>query len=72
MCGDARWRCYTQNFPKTGGSDVEGTYVWMQFLPFEEADTNPALQAYVDSVGADNVDVVRCTGVAGRACCSNT
>ncbi len=48
--------CYTQNFLETAGSDAEGTYVWMQFLPFEEADTNPALQAYVDSVGADNVD----------------
>ena len=48
--------CYTRSFAATGGSDVEGTYVWMQFLPFEEADANPALQAYVDSVGADKVD----------------
>ena len=23
--------------------------MWMQFLPFEEADSNPALQAYVDA-----------------------
>jgi ABC-type branched-subunit amino acid transport system substrate-binding protein len=48
--------CYTQNFIETAGSDAEGTYVWMQFLPFEEADTNPALAAYVDSVGADSTD----------------
>ena len=52
-CGLA---CYTRNLLETGGSDVEGTYVWMQFLPFEEADTNAALQAYVDAVGADKVD----------------
>jgi hypothetical protein len=48
--------CYTQSFLETGGSDVEGTYVWMQFLPFEEADSNPALQSYVDLVGADDAD----------------
>lgn len=42
--------CYTENF-KTGGSAVDGTYVWMQFVPFEEASTNKAVQAYVDAVG---------------------
>lgn len=52
-CGQA---CYTQGFLETGGADVEGTYVWMQFLPFEEADSNPALQAYVDGVGIENAD----------------
>jgi hypothetical protein len=48
--------CYTKLFLEEGGTDIEGTYVWMQFLPFEEADTNEALKAYVDSVGADKVD----------------
>jgi ABC-type branched-subunit amino acid transport system substrate-binding protein len=48
--------CYTQNFLETAGSDAEDTYVWMQFLPFEEADTNDALAAYMDAVGADNAD----------------
>ena len=48
--------CYTKNFKENAGSTGEGTYVWMQFLPFEEADTNAALAAYVDSVGADKVD----------------
>jgi hypothetical protein len=47
--------CYTRAMLE-GGPDVEGTYVWMQFLPFEEADTNAELQAYVDGVGADKVD----------------
>jgi ABC-type branched-subunit amino acid transport system substrate-binding protein len=48
--------CYTRNFLATGGADVEGTYVWMQFLPFEEADSNKALKSYVDAVGANKVD----------------
>jgi ABC-type branched-subunit amino acid transport system substrate-binding protein len=48
--------CYTKAFIEEGGADVEDTYVWMQFLPFEEADTNEALKAYVDSVGEDKVD----------------
>ena len=43
--------CYTPNTIETGGADVEGAYVWMQFLPFEEADTNEALKSYVDAVG---------------------
>jgi len=42
--------CYTQNF-RDGGSVVDGTYVWMQFLPFEEASSNAALKNYVDAVG---------------------
>ncbi|MCU1461920.1 MAG: hypothetical protein JWO37_1995 [Acidimicrobiales bacterium] len=48
--------CYTRNMLTQGGADVEGTYVWMQFLPFEEADTNAEAKAYVDSVGANKVD----------------
>src|SRR5262249_12508471 len=43
--------CYTRAFLSQGGSDIEGTYVSMQFLPFEEADQNAADKAYVDSVG---------------------
>ena len=48
--------CYTKAFLATGGADVEGTYLWMQFLPFEEADANPEATAYVQGVGADKVD----------------
>jgi ABC-type branched-subunit amino acid transport system substrate-binding protein len=44
--------CYTQDFLPQGGSDVEGTYLWLQFLPFEEASTNAADQAYVSSLGS--------------------
>ena len=42
--------CYTQNFAKEGTA-VDGTYVWMQFLPFEEASSNKAMQTYIDAVG---------------------
>jgi hypothetical protein len=42
--------CYTENF-KTAGTDVDGTYVWMQFVPFEEASSNKAVQTYVDASG---------------------
>ena len=45
------YACYTQTFLKSGGSDVEGTYIRLGFLPFEEADTNATLKAFVDAVG---------------------
>ena len=31
--------CYTNKF-KAAGADVEGTYTWMQFLPFEDKGSN--------------------------------
>jgi ABC-type branched-subunit amino acid transport system substrate-binding protein len=48
--------CYTKSFIPTGGEAVEGTYVWMQFIPFEEADLNEEATAYVNAIGADNVN----------------
>lgn len=48
--------CYSKRFLEQGGNAVENAYMWIQFLPFEEADTNAALQAYVDAVGADKAD----------------
>lgn len=45
--------CYTRNMLGAGGADVEGTYLWLPFLPFEEAEENEALQAYVDAVGVN-------------------
>lgn len=48
--------CYTKKFIQAGGSDVEGTYAWMQFLPFEEAGLNAEASRYVDGVGANKVD----------------
>jgi hypothetical protein len=48
--------CYTKAFAESGGADVDGTYAWMQFLPFEEKASNPELARYIDAVGADKVD----------------
>ncbi len=42
--------CYTEKF-KAEGATVDNTYVWTQFLPFEEASNNADLKAYIDSVG---------------------
>ena len=51
MCSVA---CYTGPMLEQGGDTVNGTYLAMQFLPFEEADTNAAAQAYLDSIGNGN------------------
>ena len=48
--------CYTRGFLSTGGSSINGAYVWVNFVPFEEADTNPALNAYITTVGSNKVD----------------
>ncbi len=47
-CGIA---CYTPNFLEQGGKDVEGTYVYMQNLPFEDAGSNESLDAFLGAIG---------------------
>src|SRR5579871_1115346 len=42
--------CYTKAFLAQGGADVEGTYISMPFLPFEEASYSPEDQNYVNAV----------------------
>jgi len=44
--------CYTNQFIPQGGADVEGTYVYLQFLPFEEASSNANDQAFVTALGS--------------------
>ena len=41
--------CYTDKF-KAAGSAVDGTYTWMQFLPFEDKGSNDELDNYLASV----------------------
>ncbi len=41
--------CYTDKF-KAAGADVEGTYAWAQFIPFEEKGSNQELDNYLASV----------------------
>ncbi len=47
-CGIA---CYTPNFLEQGGKDVEGTYVYMQNLPFEDQGSNDSLDAFLGAIG---------------------
>ena len=42
--------CYTDKF-KAAAGDVKDTYVWMQFLPFEDKGSNAELDNYLASVG---------------------
>jgi hypothetical protein len=53
---DCTLQCYDRRLIEQGGSDVEGQYVSLLFLPFEEASTNKELKAYVNTVGKDNID----------------
>ncbi|HEX7096575.1 MAG TPA: ABC transporter substrate-binding protein [Acidimicrobiales bacterium] len=57
--------CYTPQFLQQGGADVEGTYLWTPFVPLEEADTVPELQAYLDAVGG--IDKASSWGVGAWA-----
>jgi hypothetical protein len=43
--------CYTKLFLTQGGANVEGTYLWIQYLPIEEASYNAAEAAYVKAIG---------------------
>ncbi len=43
--------CYTDAFRKD--PNVEGTYLWLPFLPFEERDQNPDLDAFLTGIGSD-------------------
>jgi hypothetical protein len=49
--------CYDDNLFATGAEAVEGTYVWVAHVPFEEADTNAYLQAYLDLAEAGGYKV---------------
>lgn len=42
--------CYTPTFLEQGGDTVEGTYVWLWFLPFDEVDQNQELADFMESI----------------------
>jgi Periplasmic binding protein len=41
--------CYTAGFQKD--PNVDGTYLWLPFLPFSESDSNPELATFLDNIG---------------------
>jgi ABC-type branched-subunit amino acid transport system substrate-binding protein len=47
--------CYDQKFLQAGGSSVDGTFIPMAFLPFNETKTNKSLANFVKYVGPDKV-----------------
>jgi ABC-type branched-subunit amino acid transport system substrate-binding protein len=53
---DCSLQCYDQRLITEGGKDVEGEYVWVPFLPLEEANHNSALARYVNAVGPDDAN----------------
>jgi len=53
---DCTLQCYDNRLIEQGGSDVEGQYVSLLFLPFSETSSNKELKAFVKTVGKDNVD----------------
>jgi substrate-binding family protein len=48
--------CYDKRFIEQGGADVDGQYVTLTALPFNEAKANKALASYIKFAGKDNVD----------------
>jgi hypothetical protein len=45
--------CYTPELIEQGGENVEGTYAWMPFLPFDETDSNEELATFIEYMGND-------------------
>jgi hypothetical protein len=56
---DCTTGCYSKDFLKDGGSDVDGNFVDTLYLPFlstAEQNANPMLKNFVKYTGADNAD----------------
>jgi hypothetical protein len=49
-------QCYDKRFLTQGGADVEGQYLQLAQLPFEEAKSNKALANYIKFTAADKID----------------
>jgi hypothetical protein len=44
---DCAINCYDKRLITAGGSAMEGTWVWLSFLPFEDKGSNPELDAFL-------------------------
>ena len=53
---DCSVQCYNASLLEQGGADVEGQYVYLAFVPFEESGSNKMLANYLKSVGKANAD----------------
>jgi hypothetical protein len=53
---DCTLQCYDKDLIAQGGADVEGQYVSLLFLPFEETGTNKTLAQFLKYTGKDKAD----------------
>jgi hypothetical protein len=53
---DCELPCYDPEVIKSGGQDIEGQYVKLQFLPFDETKSNKTLANFIKYTGRDEVD----------------
>lgn len=44
---DCALNCYDKRLITSGGSAMDGTYVWLSYLPFEDKGANPELDAFL-------------------------
>jgi hypothetical protein len=51
---DCTLQCYDRRFIEEGGDDVEGHYVSLFFIPFEEAKQNKSVNAFLKAIGGRN------------------
>jgi Periplasmic binding protein len=53
---DCALQCYDRRLIEEGGEAVEGQYVTLFFVPFEEAKQNKSVDNFLKNVGRDNAD----------------
>ena len=53
---DCTLQCYDKRLLEQGGADVEGQYVSLLFLPFEDAKSNPMLANFLKFTGPAKAD----------------
>jgi len=53
---DCTLQCYDKRLLQQGGADVEGQYVSLLFLPFEDAKSNPMLANFLKFTGPAKAD----------------
>jgi hypothetical protein len=54
---DCSLQCYDKDLVSSANAaDMEGQYVWIPFIPFEEVSTSPAEQNFLKYIGRDKAD----------------
>jgi substrate-binding family protein len=53
---DCALQCYDRRLLSEGGSAIEGQYVSLFFVPFEDAKQNRSVNNFIKNVGKDNAD----------------